>query len=328
MKKIVTIGGGTGTFTVLSGLKKTNNDLTAIVTVADSGGSTGRLRDEFGYLPVGDLRMAIVALADDNGDHSLLRELFLYRFDKGLGLRGHNFGNLILTALSDILNSEEQAFEYVSKILRVSGKVLPVTYGDVNLVAHYEDGSVIVGESFIDEPHESHDGTQRITNVNIQPKSQISAKAKKAILEADLIVLGPGDLYTSTVATLVVDGVTEAIEKSNAKIVYFINLINKYGHTYDFKASHHIEEIRKYLGFYPNIVVLNSSKLSPRILKKYEQERGFPVEDNLKDNSDFKVIRTDLLTDRIIKRKSGDTVRRSLIRHDSDKLAKLLVDLL
>ena len=126
MKKVVTLGGGTGSFTVLTGLKEFPYELTSIISVTDSGGSTGKLRDEFGYLPVGDFRMALVALSESNGDN-ILRQLFLYRFDKGSGLAGHNFGNLFLTALTEILGSEKKAFEYASKILRVHGKVIPIT---------------------------------------------------------------------------------------------------------------------------------------------------------------------------------------------------------
>ena len=323
MKKVVILGGGTGTFTVLSGLKKFNNlDITAIVTVADSGGSTGRLRDEFGYLPVGDFRMVLAALADTNGDSDIMRELFLYRFDKGTGLRGHNFGNLLLTALTDILGTEDRAFEVASKILRVRGRVLPITREDITLVAEYENGNVLVGEKHIDDPPSKHDGTQRIKKLKVQPKAKISPRSKAAIEEANLIVLGPGDLYTSLLANVVVGGVRPAFRKSKAKIVFALNLINKFGQTYDFKASDYLAEFEKYLKIMPDYVLVNKTPLPKRLLKKYEDEMGYPVKDDLKKSKDYKVIRTDLLAGAGYKRQASDSVKRSLIRHDSDKLAK------
>jgi len=328
MKKVVSIGGGTGSYTVLTGLKKKDLDLTAVVTCADSGGSTGRLRDEFGFLPVGDFRMALVALADTNGDNDVLRELFLYRFEKGLGLRGHNFGNLLLTALTDIFGSENRAFEYASRILRVRGKVLPITNEPITLIAEYENGKIIIGENHIDEPHIKHDGTKRIINLTVQPKTRMNKGTKKAILEADLIVLGPGDLFTSTIANLVVSGVSSNITKAKAKIVFVVSLINKYGQTYRFNVSDYVAAIKKYLGAYPDYVIINTDTLPEKTLERYKGEKGFPPNDDLKETKKYKIIRKSLLTGDVIKRKSGDTVKRSLIRHDSDKLAEVLMTLL
>src|SRR3989344_7509047 len=179
-KKVVVIGGGTGTYTVLSGLKKYPPDffdLTAIVTVADSGGSTGWLRDEFGYLPVGDFRMALVALADDNETSAVLRNLFLYRFNKGTGLNGHNFGNLFLVAMTDIAGSEEGAIALASRVLRIRGKVLPVSREKLTLVAAYENGATTRGEAHIDEPDETHDGALRIKNLSVEPAVQATEEA-------------------------------------------------------------------------------------------------------------------------------------------------------
>lgn len=328
MKKVVSIGGGTGSHTVLSGLKNKKLDLTAIVTCADSGGSTGRLRDEFGYLPVGDFRMALVALADTNGENDVLRELFLYRFEKGSGLTGHNFGNLLLTALSDLFKSEEKAFEYASKILRVRGKVLPITNEPVTLIAEYEDGKIVIGENHIDQPHKNHDGTKKIINLSVQPDVRVGKRAKNAILDADLIVLGPGDLYTSTIANLAVKGVPLSIKKSKAKVVFVMSLINKYGQTYGFNMSDHVEEIKKYLGKYPDVVLVNTDRLPKSILKRYKEENGFPPKDDLSYNSDYRLVKRKLLAGEVVKRKTGDTVKRSLIRHDSEKLANILSKLI
>lgn len=326
--KVVVIGGGTGSYTVLSGLKKYDLDITSIVNVTDSGGSTGRLRDEFGYLPVGDFRMAMAALADTNGDGDVLRELFMYRFDRGVGLRGHNFGNLLLTALSDIFNSESKAFAYASKILRIKGQVLPITTEDITLIAEYENGKIIMGETNIDEPNHKHDGKLKIEKLFIQPNARIDKRAKEAILNADVIVLGPGDLYTSTIANLVVGGVSSVIKKSKAKVVYFLNLINRYAQTYGFKASDHVAELKKYLKKYPEYVFINNSKLPSDILKKYEQEKGFPVENDLTENKNYKLVNLDLLAKKEIKKSSGDVLHRSLLRHDPDKLAKAIFKIL
>jgi uncharacterized cofD-like protein len=320
--KIVTIGGGTGTHTVLSGLKKYPFDLTAIVTVADSGGSTGRLRDEFGALPVGDFRMALTALAATDEEADILRELFLYRFNKGKdGLRGHNFGNLFLVAMADVLGSYEKAIEYASKILRINGTVVPITSAPVDLCAEYEDGSILEEEAVIDEPAEGFNGKQRIVDLWIQPNLSITKEAMRAILEAEFIVLGPGDLYTSIFPNLVVKGTKAAIKKSRAKIIYVVNLITKYGQTYKFTARDHVDEITKYLEKSPDFVLVNSIELPERILKKYKEEKNFPVKDNLKKKEDFEVIRADVLVPREIQKREGDAVRRSLIRHDPDKLA-------
>ncbi len=327
-KKVVVIGGGTGTYTVLSGLKKYPLDLTAIVTASDSGGSTGKLRDEFGSLPVGDVRMALAALSDDPEESNFLRKLFLYRFDKGDGLKGHNFGNLFLVAMAEVLGSQEQAILYASEILRVKGKVLPVSERDSHLVAEYENGQLVFGETHIDEPGDGFDGKMRIKKLWMQPEVKISDSAKKAILNADIIVIGPGDLYTSLLANVVVSGVPEAIKKSKAKLVFVVNLIAKWGQTFDFNVSDHVEEFKKYVGKYPDYVLVNDKALPKSILKKYELENGGPVRDDLlRKNTPYKVVRADLLGEEVIKKSSGDVLKRSLIRHDSQKLARVVYNL-
>ena len=327
MKKVVTLGGGTGSFTVLTGLKEFPYELTSIISVTDSGGSTGKLRDEFGYLPVGDFRMALVALSESNGDN-ILRQLFLYRFDKGSGLAGHNFGNLFLTALTEILGSEKKAFEYASKILRVHGKVIPITNNNVTLVAEYENGEILVGETFIDEPPKRHDGTSRIKKLKIQPKANIFSRAKDEILEADAVIIGPGDLYTSLIANLVIEGVSSSLNKTKAKIIYIMNLMTKYGQTHNFSAKDHINEIKKYIGRYPDYVLVNKNHLPKEILKKYKEESAYPVVNDLKSVKEYKVITRDFLAPEFVKKSSGDKLKRSLIRHDSKKLAKVIAQIL
>lgn len=329
MTKILVIGGGTGTHTILSGLKKYPFDLTSIVTVADSGGSTGRLRDEFGALPVGDFRMALTALAPSDEEAEILRKLFLYRFDKGeKGLKGHNFGNLFLVALGDILGSSEEAIKYTSEILRVTGKVLPVTSKSVNLVAEYEDGSVLYGEGNIDEPPKEHDGTQRIIKLWTEPEAVITSDASLEILQADYIILGPGDLYTSLLANVVVNGTAAAIGKSKAAFIYVINLVTKYGQTHDFTAKDHIEEIAKYVGKHPDFVLIDNSDYPESILERYKKERASTVEDDIKRYKKSFVVRAPLLADEIIEKKSGDKLKRSLLRHAPDKLAWEIVKII
>ncbi len=330
MKKVVVIGGGTGSFVVLSGLKKFPVDLTAVVTVADSGGSTGRLRDEFGYLPPGDFRMALVALGSDEDEDQILRKLFLYRFSQGEdGLRGHNFGNLFLTALTDILGTEERALAYASKILRVKGRVLPVTNELVTLVASYEDGSVLRGETYIDEPPEDHDCEQRIEDLWIEPEAVCVPSVTRAILEADMIVIGPGDLYTSLLANLAVKGVSEAIRKSSAHLVYIINLMTKHGQTTGFKASDHIEAIKSFLKQYPDLVLIDDKTFPKEILDLYIEEKGFRVDDDLPEkDTRFSIIRQDLSSDVVFRNSPGDDLKRSLIRHDADKVAWELMKIL
>lgn len=327
-KKVGVIGGGTGTFTVLSGLKKFPVDLTAIVTVADSGGSTGRLRDEFGYLPTGDFRMALVALSEDSTDEQILRKLFLYRFSQGGdGLEGHNFGNLFLTALTDIFGSEKLALEYASRILRVKGRVLPVTTKDVQLGASYEDGSIIIGENFVDEPPDEHDCTQKITRLWVEPESVCDPSVTSALLGADMIILGPGDLYTSILANVVVGGVSQALQKTSAQLVYIVNLMTKHGQTTDFTASDHVDDLSKYLGRYPDLVLIDNSILPTEVLAYYAKEKEFPVKDDLVEKN-YLVVRADIVSPLVASKNRGDSLKRSLIRHDSDKLAWELMKIL
>jgi uncharacterized cofD-like protein len=330
MASIVTIGGGTGTYTVLSGLVTTGAplDLCAVISVADNGGSTGRLRDEFGYLPMGDMRMALVALAETESGRNVLRELFLYRFDKGEGLTGHNFGNLFLVAMTDILGSEERAIEYAAQVLRVRGSVVPVSKDDVHLVARYDDGTELRGETTIDEQEGGHDGTKQIVHVHLDPAGDISESAHEAIMRADLIVLGPGDLYTSTIANLLVAGVPEALANTRGRMVQVLNLMTKYGQTHNLTAAQHVNTLAMYAMRLPDIVVVNNSPLSADMLAAYDKEHAAPVIDDLPTDAPYAVVRADILANELVHKKSGDTLKRSLIRHDSAKLARLLLTFL
>jgi len=322
-KKIVVIGGGTGTYTALTGLKKYTPNLSAIVTMMDSGGSSGRLRDEFGSLPPGDVRQALVALSADT---STMRDLFNYRYDKGEGLEGHNFGNLFLTTLSQVTGGMDKAIAETSLILNIKGKVLPVTTDNASLVAEFENGLVVEGEGKIDEPE--HDGDLRINKVYLKPSAKAYPESLEAITQADLIVLGPGDLFTSLVPNLLVEGVPEAICSSKARKAYVVNLMTKFGQTSHFTATDHVQVIQKYLGKdCLDFVFINTTAFPTVILHRYEEEHGEPVKDDLKENH-YKIVRADLLASSGVRKKAGDILRRSLIRHDSDKLAKAFVEVL
>ena len=323
MKKIVTVGGGTGSYTVLKGLKQyaAEFEISAVVTMADSGGSTGRLRDEFGQLPVGDARMALVALASDVDSHDeLLRQLFLYRFDRGEGLAGHNFGNLLLTALTDILGDSTEAIKTAGRLLQVQGNVIPVTADNVHLVAVYDTGEVVCGEHAIDMPP-AHLTTARIQTLSVTPQATISRDADAALREADVIIFGPGDLYTSVLANCVVDGFKEAVQASEARIIYVCNLMTRAGQTVGMQASDHVTELARYIGRIPDVVLLNTTLLPADVVVRYEAEGTNPVAHVIDGKASYQVYASDLLATESIRTHTGDTVVRSLIRHDSTKLA-------
>jgi uncharacterized cofD-like protein len=322
MKNIVTIGGGTGTFVVQSGLKNIPDvSLTAIVSVADDGGATGRLRDAYGFLPLGDARQALIALAED-GEASLIRRLFGYRFQKG-DIAGHNFGNLFLTALTDMLGSDAAAIEASSNILRIKGTVIPVSLTPETLVAHLEDGTTIVGEHEIDTPTP---GRAHIMQLETKEPVEVSTDACAAITAADIIVLGPGDLYASTLANFTVTGLKECVQKSKAKLVYIVNLFTKAGQTQGYGASKYVDEITRYAGRTPDVVFISTSTFPKDALARYAAEGEFPVSDDLGDNAS--VVRGDFASTAVVEKSATDVVARSLIRHDSAKVAAAIQSLL
>ncbi|MDE2079557.1 MAG: YvcK family protein [Patescibacteria group bacterium] len=320
-KKIVTIGGGTGTFVVLSGLRKLPDViLSAIVSTLDDGGSTGRLRDAYGFLPHGDARQALVALA--NGKSPLMRELFAYRFSKG-DIAGHNFGNLFLTALTDILGSDAKAIEEAANILRVKGYVIPVSEKPGTLVATLENGETVVGEHLIDT---RTPGRSAIAQLSTKEPTAICEDAKRAIAEADMIILGPGDLYASTLANFAIVGMKEAVSASKAKLVYIVNLFTKAGETDGYTAKRHVDEIVQYTGRKPDAVVIHNGAFARDVLAYYGSEKEYPVVDDLGD--DARVIRAPFASVVTAEKVAGDTVPRSFIRHDSDMLAAEIEKLL
>lgn len=325
-KKIVCIGGGTGTSVVLFGLKKYPVDLSVVVAMSDSGGSNKVIRDEFGLLPTSDIRQCLIVLADSQeGSADLLRQLFVYRFHQAEGIKGNTFGNLFMAALTDILSSQKEAIKKTGEILRIKGRILPVTYSDSNLVGIFENGMKVVGEHEIDMPE--HDGSLKIDKLYLEPESKANPEAVEAILEADLVVIGPGDLYTSLVPNFLVKGIKEALTETKAKKVFVLNLMTRYGQTYGYSAKNHIEDLEKYIGKIIDFILVNSKKMPFEILKQYEEEKAFPVEDNLEKDY-FDIIRDDMLSEQKTKKVDGDIVQRSLIRHDSEKVAKTIINLL
>ncbi len=320
MTNIVTIGGGTGTFVVLSGLRRLPEvSLTAIVTSADDGGSTGRLRDAYGFLPAGDSRQALVALAEDG---NVLRDLFAYRFEKG-EVKGHNLGNLFLTALTDLLGSDTAALEEASRILRICGTVVPATETPSTLVATLEDGSTIAGERLIDE---RAGGRARIAALALAEDAAVSSAARSAIEAADLIVIGPGDLYTSSIAALLPSGMKEAVAASKARLVYVTNLFTKAGQTEDYSARDHVSEIARYAGREPDVILINQGGLTPDVLAKYAEEGEYPPQDDFPPG-DARVQRLPLVSVYAVPAVPGDPLARSLVRHDPAKLAAALATL-
>ena len=268
--KIVGLGGGTGLSTLLRGLKEYSANITAIVTVADDGGSSGRLRREMGVLPPGDIRNCIAALADEE---RLLTELFQYRFTAGDGLTGHSFGNLFLTAMSEIEGDLEQAIAASSKVLAIRGQVLPATLTDVNLWAKLADGRRIHGESSITE------AKGKILTIGcIPPNPPALPKAVQAILEADLIIIGPGSLYTSVIPNLLVPEIAAAIASRNVPRIYICNIMTQPGETDDYTVSDHIKAIDKACGYQLFDAVLTQGTVPPaNALIRYAQEDSHPV---------------------------------------------------
>ena len=311
--RIVAIGGGTGLSTLLQGLKPYAQnpkeiDITAIVTVTDDGGSSGRLRREFDVLPPGDIRNCIVALSEDG---ALLSKLFQYRFEDGRGLRGHSFGNLFLTALTSVTGDFARAVKLSSEILVSCGHIYPSTARNVTLEAELANGAVLFGETRISK------STSRIIEVRLRPHSvDPLPEALQAIAEADLISLGPGSLYTSIVPNLLVAGVPEAIAKSPAIKAYFVNLMWQPGETIGLTASDHLAALNRHAAKeLVDVVIVNDQPLPDTLLPKYAEQRSKPVLNDFSElnNMGVKVLATNLLCD------SG------MIRHDPKASAAVVV---
>ncbi|WP_294349182.1 uridine diphosphate-N-acetylglucosamine-binding protein YvcK [uncultured Clostridium sp.] len=311
--KIVVIGGGTGLSTMLRGLKYYTSNITAIVTVGDDGGGSGDLREDLGMLPPGDIRNCILALADTE---PLMQDLLQYRFQDGR-LKNQSFGNLFLAAMAGISDNFEDAVQKMSSVLAVTGKVLPVTLDDMQLVAQLENGNKVYGESQI--PNEAIKQSSKIKKLMIQPEdAEPLLEALQAIKEADAVVMGPGSLYTSVISNLLVKKISSAVRRSSALKIYISNVMTQPGETDNFTVSDHIKTLRKYGGRdIVECVIANSGKIPKDIKEQYLNDNSIAVE---VDEKEIKNLGVDLVLDNIAKIKDGT------VKHDSNKLAEVLIN--
>ncbi len=324
--KIVVIGGGTGSFTLLNALKHKTDHLTALVNMVDDGGSTGVLRDELGVLPPGDVRQCLVALSRS----PKLRDLFNYRFEEGT-FQGHAFGNVFLSALEKVTGNFGEAVETASEILNVQGKVLPVTLDDVRLKMEWQDATVTLhGERVIDAQYFRND--PRTATLSLVPEARANPLAIQAIKEADLVVVAPGDLYTSLGPLLVIDEVGEALRSTSATVVYVTNLVTKRGQTDGFSVSDHAAEIERFAGgSVLDYVLYNQQVPSDELAEKYRETEGAFVvevdEDKMKVMH-YHAIGGDFLAGVARSHESHKLpVTRSFIRHDPRALANAIIEL-
>ena len=307
--RVVAVGGGTGLSMLLSGVKNITNNLTAIVTVGDDGGSSGRLREEMGILPPGDIRHCITALADDE---DLVNKLFKYRFDNGTGLEGHSFGNLFITALYDITGDMVSAVRASSRVLSIRGRVLPATLDDMKLAAEMDDGRIIHGESTIPEAN------GRIKRLFTEP---VNCKALPEVIDAirnaELIVLGPGSLYTSVIPNLLIKEIAEEIAKSTAPKIYVCNIMTQPGETDNYNVSDHLKALINHAGSNKIVdAVLVNNYLPEKLADKYQKANSYPV------RLDAAEVRK--MGIRICAKKLIEDSKEGLVRHSSNRVARAL----
>jgi uncharacterized cofD-like protein len=323
---LVVIGGGTGSFTILRALKVLTPNITALVNMADDGGSTGILRDELGVLPPGDIRQCLVALSPSTE----MRDLFNYRFSNG-SLGGHSFGNLFLTALEKMTGNFASAVETASKVLKIDGTVVPITLDNVRLVLHNHDGTHTKGEHLIDI---AHFGKRKMRpELTLSPKAVINPKAADAIASADIVVIAPGDLYTSLGPLLIVGGVAEALSKTKAKIVYVCNLVIKPGQTDDMSVAEHAAEIERFAGGpILDYVLYNTAKPSKDLLQYYAKYHANLVK---YDEDELKLLHYQAVGRKLIAKQPAvpqayDNLaqHRSVIRHDTQAVARFICSLI
>jgi uncharacterized cofD-like protein len=314
---IVAIGGGTGLSSLLRGLKQLTANVTAVVTVMDDGGSSGRLRHELNILPPGDIRNCLIALAEDE---SQISRLFNHRFQGGT-LQGHSVGNLVIAGLQEMTGSFDRAIEEMSMLLNTRGQVLPATLEDAELVAEFQDGRLVRGESHI--PKEGG----RIRRLRLsRPGVAAYPKVLEEIRHADLIILGPGSLFTSVIPNLLVGGIREAIERSPAKKFYIMNLMTQPGETTGFTAKDHLRALGDYIDLRSlDFVVLNTQPVPKELLAQYAQEGSVPVADDLTDPNEWgiTIIRADLLEIMTLPRWPSDT-QALTVKHNPKELARAI----
>ncbi len=317
--KIVTIGGGSGQFALLSGLRDLGGiDITAIVSMVDSGGSTGRLRDELGILPPGDVLKCVLALSPQR---DIIRTMLLKRLTGDRRLRGHNAGNMLLTMLAEYTRSFATGVKALSEILDAQGTILPVTVDKATLVAQLTDGSRIYGQKAIDVPRETQ--REKIQDIYLVPHHHDTISVYPPVIEAinsaDFIFIGPGDLFTSIIPNLLVPGVKEAMQGTKARAFYIVNIMTKYGETDTFKGYDFVRSIEEYIGRTTDGVIYNTMKPAQKILEQYKEEKAefVEIDENRKEWKDRKIYSLDLLS-----------VTGGIVRHDSKKLAALISEII
>ena len=307
--RIVAVGGGTGLSMLLSGVKNITNNLTAVVTVGDDGGSSGRLRESMGILPPGDIRHCITALADDE---DLVNKLFKYRFDNGEGLEGHSFGNLFITALCDITGDMVSAVRASSNVLSIRGRVLPSTLDDMKLVAEMEDGRIIHGESTIPEAH------GKIKRLFTEPANcKALDDVIQAIRTAELIILGPGSLYTSVIPNLLIKEIANEIAKSKAKKIYVCNIMTQPGETDNYTVSDHLKALIQHAGSNKIVdAVLVNDYLPENRADKYQKSGSYPVQIDVPEIKKLGI--------KIVAKKLIENSKEGLVRHSSRRVARAI----
>lgn len=314
-KKIVVIGGGTGLSTMLKGIKEYTSHITAVVTVSDNGGNSGQLREEMGIMPPGDIRNCLVALANTE---PIMGKLLQHRFREGV-LKGQNFGNLLLAALTEITGSFEEAVHVTSNVLAITGKVLPVTLEDVHLHAVFNDGQLVVGETEI--VTYGKETESNICHIELLPKfPEPTREVIIALNEADIIVLGPGSLYTSIIPNLLVKDISEQICRSKAEKIYIANIMTQPGETSHFSLEEHLVILEQYLGQHViDKVIINNQEVEPLYMKQYEDEGAtlLTVDEKHEVWKTVKKIEVPLI------KLHGD---KKLIRHDPEKLAQCIFE--
>lgn len=306
--KVVVIGGGTGLSVLLKGLKRYTSNLTAVVTVSDDGGSSGRLRAELGVLPPGDIRNCLVALAETE---TLMDKVFQHRFNQAGSLQGHNLGNLLLVAMTEITGDFSTAIKEVSKVLKVRGKVVPATLEHVVLGAHMKDGILVYGETSIRNYEEEIDRLFLVPEICMPVPETLDE-----IMTADAVILGPGSLYSSIIPNLLVNGIEEALVKSKAVKVYVSNIMTEHGETDNFNAYDHLRVIMDYVQPSAiNYIIVNSGMVDEQRLQRYQKEKAVPVlaDRNQIEDIGISVIKADLISD------------CDLAWHNPDKLARVIM---
>ncbi|KPK97016.1 MAG: hypothetical protein AMJ95_11350 [Omnitrophica WOR_2 bacterium SM23_72] len=310
--RIVTIGGGTGLSVLLRGLKEYSSNITAIVTVADSGGSSGRLRQEFDILPPGDIRNCLIALADAP---ALMRDLFQFRFETSSDLSGHSFGNLFITVMTRLTGDFEKAIKETSKVLALRGRVIPSTLDSVMLVARHKDGTTTVGEDKIPKAQRA------IDRLSLDPAlPQATPDAIKAIQEAQIIIFGPGSLYTSIIPNLLIKEITEAVQAAGALKIYVCNVMTQPGETDGYSAFDHVKAFISHSR--PRVIdycIVNTGEIPQEVLKRYAQQNSYIVVNDRRkiESMGYRVIEDDF-----------GIIEEEVVRHDPEKLAKVILGLL